>query len=327
MSVIKKNRSLIMCVTPLQMLIAEKIIDLKSDESFDLLVVALNDNEKYRAYFERVKKHCVNSLYYVQGKSRLVFFDYIKKLKKNNLDIKYNNYYLASIDSRHFQYIISKNKHSDVFTFDDGTANIMPSSSYYSNSKPKFLKRAVWRILGVKYYMKDLKEKSLLHYTLYKDIPNIIDNQQYLSLIPLGDEKQSVLKDKTIRVYLGQPLTDISEKFDLSFVKSNVDKLKVNYYYPHPREKVYPEGNYQIIQSPLIFEDYIVQFLKDNPNVSIEVYSFTSTALLNIMSLDRVQVIYIYDNQFFKLYKSFYGFSEELFGIPHLDLDSVEIRI
>ena len=325
MSVIKKNRSLIMCVTPLQMLIAERIIELKSDESFDLLVVALNDNEKYRTYFERVKKHCVNSLYYVQGKRRLFFF--IKQLKKNRLDIKYNNYYLASIDSIYFQYIISKNKHSDVFTFDDGTANIMPSSLYYSNTKPKFLQRAVWRVLGVKHYMAHLKEKSLLHYTIYKDISNIIDNQQYLSLIPLGDEKQSALKDKTIGFYLGQPLTDISENFDLSFVKNNIDKLKVDYYYPHPREKVYPEGNYQIVESPLIFEDYIVQFLKDNPNVSIEVYSFTSTALINIMSLDRIQVTYIHDNQFFKLYKSFYEFSEELFGILHLDLDSVEIRI
>lgn len=88
---------------------------------------------------------------------------------------------------------------------------------------------------------------------------------------------------------------------------------------------VYPKGDYQIVKSPLIFEEYVVQFLKEKPNVNIEVYSFTSTVLLNISSLDRIQVNHMHDNQFFKLHKSFYKFSEELFGIPHLDLNNIGI--
>lgn len=319
----RKSRSLIMCVTPLQMLIAEKIIAINSEESFDLLVVALNDNEKYRNYFERLKKVCVNSLYYIQGKGRLAFFDYIKSLNKTNLDIKYNNIYLASIDSRHFQYIFSKNISANIYTFDDGTANIITSSLYYSNTKPKFLKRSIWRVLGVRYYMEDLKEKSLLHYTIYKDIPNIIKSQQYTSLLPATAQNQNITKDRTVKFYLGQPLTDISKDFDLSFVENNIDKLDIDYYYPHPREASYPKGNYQIIESSLIFEDYIVQFLEDNPDVGVDIFSFTSTALLNIMSLDRLQATYIHENQIFSLHRDFYDFAEQSFGIPHLSLDSI----
>jgi len=321
----QEPKSLIMCATPLQMLIAENIIELNSNESFDLLVVALVDNEKYRNYFERVKKICANSLYYVQGSGSLIFFDYIRKLKNNNFYTKYNKYYLASIDSRHFQYILSRNKNPNIFTFDDGTANIISSSLYYMNSKPKFLKRAVWRVLGVRYYMEDIKRISLLHYTIYENIPNIIENKQYVSLISIVNKEQSEIKDKIIRFYLGQPLTDISEFFGIKFVKRNIDKLDIDYYYPHPREISYPKGGFQIIESSLIFEDYIVQFLRDNPNANVEVFSFISTALLNIMSLDRLQAIYIHDYQIFKLHHNFYDFAQESFGIPHIDLDKESI--
>lgn len=325
MSVIeKKPRSLIMCVTPLQMIIAEKIIELNSDEIFDLIIIALNDNEKYNYYYSRLKKVCLNSLYYIPKPGLNGFFNYIKQLKENNLNISYQGLYLASIDSIHFQYIISKNSSADVHTFDDGTANIIPSSLFYLNSKPKLLKRAIWRMFGIKYNMEDLKKLSLLHYTIYEDIPNIIENKQYVPLISKNDSSEYLQKE-VIRFYLGQPLTDISDSFDLFFSKKYIDKLKVDYYYPHPREKVYPEGCFQIISSPLLFEDYIINFLRDNPNTSIEVFSFTSTALLNIMSLNRVQAIYIYESQFFEKFHSFYDFAQEYFGISLLDLDAKSI--
>ena len=56
------SRSLIMCVTPLQMIIAEKIIKLNPEQNFDLLVIALCDNDKY--YFDKLKKLCSYFLSY-----------------------------------------------------------------------------------------------------------------------------------------------------------------------------------------------------------------------------------------------------------------------
>ncbi|MDX2372580.1 glycosyltransferase family 52 protein [Psychrobacter sp. PP-21] len=317
------SRSLIMCVTPLQMIIAEKIIELNPDEIFDVLVIALNNNDKYKYYFDRLKKTCVASLYYIPDKGVKGFFSYTRKLEICKLNAKYQNIYLASIDSRHFQYIISKNKAANIYTFDDGTANIIPSSLYYSNSKPKFFKRAIWRILGVKYYMEDLKKISLSHYTIYKDIPNIIENKVFLSLFPRSDVSNDKGKQKqVIKFYLGQPLTEISEIFDISYVEKNINKLGIDYYYPHPREKVCPKGGFKLVESPLIFEDYIVQFLVENPDVNIEVFSFISTTLLNIMNLNNVYVSYIHDTQLFNLHQEFYNFAYNSFGINHLDLDN-----
>ena len=315
-------RNLIMCVTPLQMIIARKIIELNPDEKFDLLVLALEDNEKYRYYYERLKKICINSLYIVSKPGLLGFADYIKQLKVNSLNIKYQNMYLASIDSRHFQYIVSKNQGGNLYTFDDGVANIIPSDPYYLNSKPKMLKRIVWRSFGIKYYMKDLKDISLLHYTIYKDIPNIIENTYYLPLFSkkINTQKMHGLQ-RTVNFYLGQPLIELSKKFDIHYVENSINKLKIDYYYPHPREIVYPKGDFEMVESPLIFEDYIIEFLKNNPNATMNVFSFISTALLSIMSLDRVKVIYIHNSEIFELYHSFYDLAKESFCIPHIDLD------
>lgn len=325
MSVIEeKPRSLIMCATPLQMLIAEKIINLNSDKLFDLLLIAPSISSKYRHYYEKLDYICFDNLYYVAEPGLKGFLNYIKCLRKSRINKKYQNIYLANIEFRHFQYVLSKNEQSNIYTFDDGTVNIYLSSIYHSNSKPVFFKRAVWRVFGIKYYLEDIRNFSKLHYTIYKDIPNIINNIRYISLMSDSNQKKREINNKVIRFYLGQPLTDISKDFDLAYVSNNIDKLDIDYYYPHPREKAYPKGDYQIVESPLIFEDYIVQFLKDNTNVNIEVFSFTSTALLNIMSLNRVKAIYIYESQIFNMLKNFYGFTEESFDIPFLDLDSIQ---
>ena len=311
-----------MCTTPLQMLIAEKIIELNSDKKFDLLVLVSNDNNKYAYYYSRLKEKCFNSLYCVSDLKINNFFSFIKQLKKNNLNKKYQELYLASIDSRYLQYVVSKNNLSHIYTFDDGTANIISTSLYYSDDRLSQLKKYIWGFLGVKYYMKDIRRKSKLHYTLYKNVPNIVEKVEYVSLEPYL-KFNSLNSDKVIKFYLGQPLTDISEKFDHDFVRSKVEKLEIDYYYPHPREKIYPKGSFKIVENSLIFEDYIVDFLRKNPNVKVEVYSFISTASLNVSSLLRVQCVYLYDNEFMGRYKDFYLFSKEKFNIKLQNLECI----
>lgn len=315
----QEKRSLIMCTTPLQMLIAEKIIELNSDKKFDLLVLVSNDNNKYAYYYSRLKEKCFNSLYCVSDLKINNFFSFIKQLKKNNLNKKYQELYLASIDSRYLQYVVSKNNLSHIYTFDDGTANIIRSSLYYSDNQLSKFKKSIWRILGLKYYMREIKEKTQFHYTLYENVPNIIKKTKFLSLLPRV-KFDSLNKNKIIKFYLGQPLTEIDEKFNHAFVESKLKKLKVDYYYPHPREKIYPKGDFRVVESSLIFEDYIVQFLIENPNLKVEVYSFISTALLNIVGLKQVSVVYIYDDYLYQLHQNFYNLVERDFNIPHLNL-------
>lgn len=317
----KKSRSLIMCTTPLQMLIAEKIIELNSDKEFDLLVLSSHDNDKYKHYYDRLKRICINSLAYVPESGLNSFIKFITELKKSYLNKKYEGLYLASIDSRYFQYLISKNKSSDIFTFDDGTANIIYSSLYYSNFKTKFLKRIVWRVMGVRVNMSDIKNISLLHYTIYEDIPNIINNTQ---LITLYKEKSSYLvqTDKIIKIYLGQNLAGISNTASNNDIANVIESLNIDYYYPHPKERRIPIGEFKLIESALVFEDYIIEYLKNNLDVRVEVYSFFSSAILNIANLDRVTVKYMYNSYLYNKYKDFYDLAENTFKVDCLNLDT-----
>lgn len=317
------HRSLIICLTPLQMLIAEKIISLNPDKQFDLLVIALSDNEKYKHYYQKLSKFCENSLYYKAPSGFIGFLGFIKKLKLNKLNIKYRNIYLASIDSRHIQYIISKSSKANIYTFDDGTANIMQNSIYYQNSKPTIpiWKRAIWRALGIKYYMEDIKTLSSTHYTIYKGLPNIISNTKYISLYQSPETTSNVQIKNTLRVYLGQPLNDISSIFDNYFLNDTLKNLNLDFYFPHPRERNIPlADDFIVINTEHVFEDYIITLLETNPSTNIEVFSFTSSALLNIAGLDRVYPKYIYNTFLYSKYESFYNLVDNFFNIPVINI-------
>lgn len=317
----KENpNNLIMCVTPLQMLIAEKIIDLNPGQHFDLIVLVHNHNEKYHYYYQKLKEKCVNTLYYIAEPGFSGFLNYINKIKEKSLNRKYKNYYLASIDSRHFQYVISKIYRPNIYTFDDGTANVIKTSIYYQDSKPVLWKRLIWRILGVRFYMEDIKKLSLHHYTLYQNVSNIINNTQKLELF-LDEKKPDQQQRKKIKIYLGQPMHELSEKFSLAYIEQYIGRLKPDYYFPHPREKKYPAAGAEIITTFLIFEDYIIQFIKQNPDIEVEVYSFMSTAILNIANISRVSVKYIYEPTLYQLYRNFYDTVGQDFGIELLTLE------
>ena len=55
-----RQKSLIMCVTPLQILIAEKIIQSKPAEDFDVIIFALESNEKFSYYAEKLKNMLIH---------------------------------------------------------------------------------------------------------------------------------------------------------------------------------------------------------------------------------------------------------------------------
>ncbi|QGM28722.1 glycosyltransferase family 52 [Acinetobacter towneri] len=314
-----QQKSLIMCVTPLQMLIAEKIIHKFKDQKFDVMVVALVDNEKYRYYYKKLEKISCNSFYYVPKDGFLGFLEYINVLKENGFAKKYTNCFLASIDSRHFQYIISKNKNTNIYTFDDGTANIIKNSLYYINEKIPSWKKMIWNFIGIDFYMEDIKKSSKKHYSLYEKVSNIVENTEYLKLFESSKYKSE--STKKINIYLGQPLIEISDKFTEQYILKALDNLQIDYYFPHPREKLIPKGNFEIISTPLIFEDYLIEYLAENQTVEINLYSYISSALLNVKGLDRVNVNYIFDNYLIDKYSVFYGFVENEFDISIVKVD------
>ncbi|MCU4482543.1 glycosyltransferase family 52 protein [Acinetobacter ursingii] len=300
--------NLIICLTPLQMLIAEKIIE-KEGGNFELLCFYYNDNEKYDYYYNRLCKVCVKkNRYLVNSTNKIERFKEILKFIffiKKNMRKKYINVYLSSIDNSFFHVLLSKIFFTNLFTFDDGSANINNRSSYFLGTNISRVQKVFLAIIGNLYTQKRIIKESKKHYTIYKNIKNIIDNTENISIF----SNESIQKKGHIEnIFLGQPsheFVEISYSKVLDFLKSK----GINKYFPHPREDEKIDG-FLYVETKYIFEEYIADLLKNG--VEVNVYTINSTAALNIIFLENVKVYVILNEEleenmidFYKIYREF----------------------
>lgn len=282
----QSNKNLLVCLTPLQMLIASKIVE-QNPAIYDVLCISYNQNEKYDYYFDKLSKLCQASYKFIIYSDSKIFrmFDFLrfKFFLFHFFSKRYNTIFVASIDNPFLHLSLSHINKNNIITFDDGSANINKDSIYYKYVEKSKIQRVVLRLLGSNYNISKILSETKLHYTIYKGSENIVKNTNFISLF---SELKTNLNKKKIKIFLGQPLNEING--------INIDKIfkfllseNVEYYFPHPREKVlYEEFNY--INSSLIFEDYILELLKED--YYIEIYTILSTAAINVASLNNVNI-------------------------------------
>ena len=318
------DRKIIMCLTPLQMLIAEKIIEQDPKSKFDVIVSILNDNEKYKLYSDRLARKVENFLIFkpkeCRNKPLLMALDVLrfsKQLKKAKFKKVYAEYYLASCDYRYFQYIVnSRSADSRILTFDDGTANIYKKSLYFSNLKPRWINRFFWSFFGIKEYMAEIFSKSFKHYTIYRNFENVVKNVEVIDLFKLKSENN--IREEEINIFLGQPFCDFGFPIEHKYLEDMLKKLKIDFYFKHPREKGFFDIPY--IETNLIFEDYVIDFLKEKNNTKINLYTFTSSAALNVLDVSGVNVFFLknklFEQNLFEFYEMLEENSVKILNIP-----------
>lgn len=74
----------------------------------------------------------------------MIAFAKLHTILNKNMSKTYSEVYLSSIDNKYVQLIVSKLNYARLYTFDDGTANIIKSSAYYQEEK-KTLKTNILR--------------------------------------------------------------------------------------------------------------------------------------------------------------------------------------
>ncbi|MCU4709293.1 glycosyltransferase family 52 protein [Acinetobacter pittii] len=305
-----RQKSLIMCVTPLQILIAEKIIQSRPTEDFDVIIFGLENNQKFNYYAEKLKKYAKAYWYsHVVYKSSIYnlinFLKFIFQFSFNGFNKKYDNYYLSSIDSRYFQYILSKKTNSSsVFTFDDGTANIVKTSIYYLRNLNDEKKNKIFKSLGIKYFQDDIKSMSKLHYTIYPQFENIIENTKEIKLF--NNNVKNKVRDKCLNIFLGQPYEEFDSNLSADNIEKLMDQLNIDLYFPHPREKNNIK-NVENVNTKKIFEDYIVDFLDRNEDCYLNIYTFMSSAALNVKSFDSINIYFIQTHTLINKYPDFFN--------------------
>ncbi|HBJ4547824.1 TPA: polysaccharide biosynthesis protein, partial [Acinetobacter baumannii] len=282
-----KKTSLVICFTPLQMLIAEKIV--AQQPSVDLIVVALNNNEKYIYYYNNFHHPNITKQYYLFDNNKSKFFKFINIVKFNKnfkLEKFYENIYVSSIDNKYTHKILSTVNFKNLYTYDDGAANVVKNSIYFKQTFMSKLKDILFKLMGVEFNLNKIKKISRKHYTIYKGIQNIVEQTEYISIIEKKEDNRNISVDQEIKIFLGQPLKDIDKNFDVLALKKLLVMEGINYHFRHPRET--DEAFFEEIKTSYIFEDFFAKELSKYRKVII--YTLSSTAALNIISLDNVEV-------------------------------------
>ncbi|WEI22842.1 glycosyltransferase family 52 [Acinetobacter bereziniae] len=290
--------SLFICLTPLQTKICMRIIESKKIKKYCVVSFYLYENNKFDYYFNEIERKSENSLRFYPRKINNIinlFFDVYRfqsKVMSKFQNIFFDDIYLASLDNRYIQSIVSSLHYKNLYTFDDGLANINYFGSYYQVESLNFIKKKIWSFFGVKYFTEDVREFSKKHFSIYENKKNIINNVEYLSLF--NENIESGVKEyEVFKVFLGTPLGELKGNFNYEMLNKLLIKLGINNYFPHPREKYLLSKSINILETDKIFEDYILDFYLMNNYKKIEIYSFCSTVILNLNFLDFINSIII----------------------------------
>ena len=290
-------KDLFICITPLEILIAEKIIKYKKLSKKKCKVIYFVDkiNKRNNYYLKRIKKISSNSKFFVLNKFRYPFFFFkINNLVKNN---KIKDIYLAAIDSSLIQFVLSKNKYQHIYTFDDGIGNL--TKKYNMDFQLPLIKKLLYWLVGNRYNKESILSKSTDHFTIYKNKKNNFSkNPVYVG--QLFDNIKFSGKNNCSLI-LGPVFKDLfnaSETSKFKYIRSKyklflsrIAKKEKIYVMNHPREMdfKYDFKNVINIKSKYLAEDYIHKVLSKNYK-SVNLYSFpVSTVTINLKNIRYVK--------------------------------------
>lgn len=320
--------NLMICITPLQVLIAKQIIK-QNNQPFIGLYLPYGDNPKHRYYFEQLKQICEKSAFIeLKNKTWQERFATLNTLKATlkNLAIwqkPLDNVYLASIDVLFLQFVISKVQFQHLYTFDDGTANIFPNSTYFQ-PLPKSLPQQLFKqAVGITYAnIPSILAVSKKHYTIFPHEKNLIDPIEPIYLFDKVESRQAEnLPVK--RLLLGQALDSfIGEKAYREIIENMVNHFHIDAFCPHPRENLDFSDLLPVIHSDKIIEDYMVDELQALPNTQFEIYTFISTAVFSLKQFPRTQVFMVYTQALWEKFPDAYQFLASR-GFTLINLDEL----
>ncbi|WP_168405688.1 glycosyltransferase family 52 [Acinetobacter indicus] len=307
---------LVICQTPFQLVLARSIMAERSD--YELLIVCEKETNLYKLdyyiSFFRINKIKINIMEINNGgcgslKSLLMMRKYIKEKLKQS----YTNIYLAGIHNLYIHKIISVLRFNNIITFDDGVGNINKSGVFFLEKK-SFKNKLIRFIFNIKFDIDLIKIKTKRHYTIYNNVDNIVENCKFINLF---SDKENNLKPsfcgKEFSIFIGQPLEHINTNITYTDLENFLRIKEVNLYYPHPRETY--NLNYNKVDSLLIAEEYIINFIRENPTVKLKIYGFFSSVIFNIISINSIDVYVLTDDFMIKDYSLLYSMLNDMGGI------------
>lgn len=290
--VMTKKKAVLMCQTPLQALIAEKIIEKNTDTQFFPVYTAYEWNHKHEHYATRLLTTCQCGI-----KREMPTIAHIAQLTTEIVAMDFNDIYFASIDAPLNLAILSAKENITIYTYDDGAANVTPKSIYLRKAKQP----VAYPGLDIHWDKEKVRATSQKHYTIFNSTFNIVptDKLVYVELFPVERTKSKTTYNKKVSVLIGQMILSPEENEQMMY--RVMSEHNIDYYFPHPVEKTLEMISDKVIHTHLVFEEYMVTLLETYDEIAL--YHFCSTVALNLKHHPRVKEIIIdkmyYDSWYF----------------------------
>ena len=279
--------------TPLQAWIFDTVLELEALNSLTVIYYTTHNSYEDQHAFASLKSRCDSAYYFYISPGLSSFIHNIKLKKKlDSLELDFFECaFIASVDIFVFRSFILK-KCKKVRTFDDGSANVIPSSMYYTERKSLRYKFFCYFFSAGKKL--DFIKKSELHYTLYEGCGNILDDSKlkYLSCAFNRSESSEIVENKPVlNLFIGQPFHVWHDKKQLLLLKSHFSIFNFDFYLIHPQESCPLFKGVNIFDKKgFIAEQAILQLAKD---YDVHLYGCMSTVMINLKDLVNINIVLV----------------------------------
>ncbi|EHO1633710.1 UDP-glucose--glucosyl LPS a 1, 2-glucosyltransferase, partial [Salmonella enterica subsp. diarizonae] len=146
------------------------------------------------------------------------------------------------------------------------------------------------KLMGRKYHKDEILKLDAKHYTLFPNRTNIIKKTEGIILVHhngLPDTNNGFKKVLLGTVYTDALKNKEDESIFLEHIQRFIKEEAVDIYIPHPRYDSHHFNGVLNVNSEMIAEDIILEYLEQG--MALEIYGFNSTVQYNLNNISAIK--------------------------------------
>ncbi|HAB3715018.1 TPA_asm: UDP-glucose--glucosyl LPS a 1, 2-glucosyltransferase, partial [Salmonella enterica subsp. diarizonae] len=150
--------------------------------------------------------------------------------------------------------------------------------------------KLIRKLMGRKYHKDEILKLDAKHYTLFPNRTNIIKKTEGIILVHhngLPDTNNGFKKVLLGTVYTDALKNKEDESIFLEHIQRFIKEEAVDIYIPHPRYDSHHFNGVLNVNSEMIAEDIILEYLEQG--MALEIYGFNSTVQYNLNNISAIK--------------------------------------
>ena len=284
--------ALLLVRTPFQAWLAIQTLRAEGISNYSLVYFTHNDSSEDKYYFKELAANSLAAQYCYVPVRRfdiLAHIDMHWQIRSWRCSKSPDVILLASINAPVINALAAKHVTSELITFDDGLANILPTEAYFID-KASSRMRLYRRLLGAT-ALDAIKSRIVRHYTIYQGFNNIVDGLRLRYFDGWKSNQNTACYEGIMLSYfVGQPFEEDLTTKQIESLEHFLRTMKIHFYVRHPRERKTLN-----IEAPfmdkhgLLAEDAILKHAQGQP---IHLIGWYTSVLINLSrSVNKITMI------------------------------------